>query len=843
MRRAARLALRALLGVLLLLIVAAGGVAALVWRTIPGGNEQAAIPGLSAPVSIRFDGDGIPWIRAATETDAAAALGFVHARDRMFQMELMRRNASGRLAELFGAAALPLDRMMRTLGVRQAADADYAALPARTRAMLDAYARGVNAWIAAHGRFGAPEFLLLGPPEPWRPQDSLLWAKTMGLWLSYNWRTELSRLSLQGKLPPERIGELWPPDGAPGNPQAMRAPLPFAARYAAAAARLLGVLPRFPSAFTLPGTASDEWAVDGAHSATGAPLLAGDPHLGFGFPGIWYLARIDTPDATLAGATAPGVPFLVLGRNRAIAWTFTTTGADVQDVFIETPTAGGDGYETPDGPRPFAVREERIAVRGAPDEILRVRTTRHGPVVSDLAPRADGKVLAVSMANLLPGDTAATGLFALNRAQSVAEAGKAAGLIASPVQNLLVADRAGIGLFVTGRVPIRRAGDGFAPVPGAAGAYDWTGFAGGEALPRYVAPASGRLVNGNERIAPRDFPVFLGRDWFGDWRARRIRALLDAQPAHTVAEFARMQVDDESLYAAALLPRLRAVPPPPGTAGKALRLLDGWDGRMAMDAPQPLIFNAWIDAIFAAVLDRAGVPENAAGPEREFVAYALSPAGAHWCGGDCDALLAGALTRAVADLSARYGADPAAWRWGAAHVAEFAHPLLSRLPVVGGLGVFGIATPGDDTTLDRGGTAPGTGFRSLHGASYRGVYDLADPDRSRFVVAPGQSGNPFSPHARFPRALARRRHYFAGAGSGAGGRDRDPDPRRDPMSYGMAMIEDDLLTRGVLTRRMLAWCVDLFLIAILVGAFWMAGLSFGIVTLGLGMPVLGLLPL
>ena len=747
MRRAARLALRILLGLALLLVVAASTVAVLVWSTVRGGDTRASIPGLCAPVTIRFDADAVPWIRAANDTDAAAALGFVHARERMFQMELMRRNASGRLAELFGAAALPLDRMMRTLGVRQAADADYAALPADTRAMLDAYARGVNAWIAAHGRFGTPEFLLLGAPEPWRPQDSLLWAKTMGLWLSENWRTELARLSLQGKLPPDRIRALWPPDDASGNPQAMRAPASFAARYADAAARLLSVLPRFPAAFTLPPTASDEWAVDGAHSATGAPLLAGDPHLGFSFPGLWYLARIDTPEGTLAGATAPGVPFLVLGRNRSIAWTFTTTGADVQDVFVETPAADGTSYETPDGPRPFAVRQERIAVRGAPDEILPVRTTRHGPVVSDLIPWAAGRVLAVAMANLLPGDTAAAGLFALNRARSVAEAGKAAAMIASPVQNLLVADRAGIGLFVTGRVPIRRAGDGSAPVPGASGAYDWTGMAGGDALPHYLAPASGRLVNGNERIAPRDFPVFLGRDWFGDWRARRIRALLDAEPLHTVAEFTRMQVDTQSLYAAALLPRLREVQAPEGIAAQALRLLDGWDGRMAMEAPQPLIFNAWIDAIFAALLDRAGVPANAAGPEREFVAFALSPAGASWCGGDCDGLLSDALSRAVGSLTERYGADPAAWRWGAAHVAEFAHPLLSRLPVVGGLGVFGIATPGDDTTLDRGGTAPGGGFRSLHGASYRGVYDLADPDRSRFVVAPGQSGNPFSPHA------------------------------------------------------------------------------------------------
>ncbi len=255
-------------------------------------------------------------------------------------------------------------------------------------------------------------------------------------------------------------------------------------------------------------------------------MLAGDPHLALGFPAIWYLARIDTPDGTLAGATSPGIPLMVLGHNGHIAWTFTTNGADVQDVFVETPV-DPDHYQTPDGPRPYTVREERIGVRGAPDQVLRVRETRHGPVISDLFD-SKGVVLAVAMANLRPGDTAAEGLLELNRATTVAAAGKAAQRITSPVQNLMVADHDTIGMFVTGRVPIRKAGDGAMPVAGADGAHDWVGWASGEQLPHFVAPASGVLVNANERVASPDFPVYLGRDWFADWRARRIRALLAA---------------------------------------------------------------------------------------------------------------------------------------------------------------------------------------------------------------------------------------------------------------------------------------------------------------------------
>ncbi len=250
MRNPFRLVRRVLagIGVLVLLLVAA--VFGLLWLSTPSKKQQLAIEGLSAPVNVTFDADGVPRIHAASALDGAAALGFVHARDRMFQMELMRRAASGRLSEIAGPVTLPLDRQMRVLGLRQRALADYPALPEPTRAMLEAYARGVNAWIAARGRFSAPEFLALGAPEQWEPVDSLLWGKTMGLWLSDNWRTELSRLSFAGRLSQQQIDELWPPDHADGHPDARAA---TDRRYAAAAAALLDLLPKFPAPFTLPG--------------------------------------------------------------------------------------------------------------------------------------------------------------------------------------------------------------------------------------------------------------------------------------------------------------------------------------------------------------------------------------------------------------------------------------------------------------------------------------------------------------------------------------------------------------------------------------------------------------
>jgi len=709
------------------------------------------IAGLSAPVAITMDSHGIPRITAATEADAAAALGYVHARDRMFQMDLMRRAASGRLSELAGARALPLDRMSRTLGEMQHAERAYQALPDQTRALLVAYAAGVNAWIAQRGRFAAPEFLLLGAPQPWRPVDCLLWSETVSLWLSDNFRTELANFALSGKLSAEKISQLWPSQaGSPAPDSASPSRQGFLDRT-------LGRLPGFPDPFTWPSEASNAWVVDGRHSNTGAPLLAGDPHLALQFPAIWYLARIETPGNTLVGATAPGVPFLIIGRNAHIAWTFTTAGIDTQDVFIETPLPGGM-YATPAGPRPFEIRQERIHVRGAPDEVLTVRSTRHGPVISDRLGARNGPVLAVEMAQYDRPDSAAPGILALDHAANVAEAQVAAGLMTAPVQNLTVADQHDIALFTTGVVPLRGScaagagaacgGDGStAPVSGADGVHDWTGFVGGDRLPHFVSPASGVLVNANERTAPADFPVFLGSDWHAPWRARRIHQLLDAKPIQSIGDFQAMQADDVSVFAHDILPSFVALPRQSGAAGQAQALLARWDGIMAATLPQPLIFNAAIQRFVSQVLKANHVPERDAGPWAGFAAWLLSPAGGAWCGGDCRPALGTALRDSVAGLAASYGPDPSAWRWGQAHQALFAHPLLGDLPVIGLLASRHVAVPGDDTTLFRGGNGVLGDFAALHGAAYRGDYDLAAPDRSRFIVTPGQSGNIFSPHA------------------------------------------------------------------------------------------------
>ncbi len=776
------------------LVLAGFTLAAMLRASLPAPEATLTIPALQAPVRITLDAAGVPRIAAGSEHDAAVALGLLHARDRMFQMDLMRRGAEGRLAEVLGPPALRSDRFVRTLGLAQRARADLATLPEETRTLLAAYTAGVNAWIAARGRLAAPEFIALGPPEPWAPEHSLAWAKIMGLWLSGDWRAELARERLAAAgVPMARIADLWPPDESAGRPdrvlpdqretrrdgshdqrETLRQAL-LNERYSLLGAchldRLAAALPRFPDdPGSLPASASNAWAVAPSRSATGAALLASDPHLGFQMPPTWYLARIDLPGnvpggRVRAGATSPGVPLIVIGRNEHLAWGFTTTHADTQDLFVER-LVGEAGYQTPDGPRPFETRIETIRVRGrdAP-EMLRVRETRHGPVISDLdeAVRASaGTVVAVAMANLAPADTAAQGLLALNRATSVAEARAAAALITSPPQNLTVADRAGgIALFLTGRIPRRPGGNTGWPARGWDGRQAWDGFISFDALPHVVAPESGIVANANNRVAPRGDDR-LARDWPGDWRFRRIGQMLGAAPRHDAEGFAAMQMDAVSLLARDLLApgaALQRAPRPDGAAGVALDLLRGWDGTAAADRPEPLILAAWREAVLALVLEAAAIPPAARpGGSPEFMAVLMGPGErgaaqvAAWCGGDCAALAARALERAVAGLAPRHGPDPAAWRWGPAHVARFEHPVLRFLPVLGAMTARGAATAGDGETVNRGsyrGQGSGGGaerFQNVHGAGLRLVADLGDPDATFAIIAGGQSGHPFAPH-------------------------------------------------------------------------------------------------
>ncbi len=744
--------------IILLAIVAVTGAAGgfvYLRSSLPTIAGKLRLAGLTEQVEIIRDPNGVPHIFAASADDAFFALGFVHAQDRLAQMELMRLTALGRLAEVVGEPALDSDRFMRTLGFKDQVERDMAALSPETRATLDAYARGVNAYLQSHRGAWPPEFLLTRQrPGPWRPQDSLLWGKLMALQLTGNWRDEMLRARLSTKLPVPLLEQLWP-----SWPADTATTLPaLAGLYRTLALdRLAAALPP-PLG---PNQASNEWVIAGAQTTTGKPLLVNDPHLTLAAPSTWYLARLTAPGLTLAGATAPGVPAIVLGHNDRIAWGFTTTNADVSDIFVERLDPDNPNrYLTPEGPRDFAVRSEIIKIKDGSEVTLNIRSTRHGVVISDLqrAGGTDGHVLALAMPSLDNVDRTAQALFAVNRAGDWAQFTAALRDWQGPVQNIVYADTSGnIGLYVPGLIPRRAGGDGWMPQPGWTGDYDWTGFVAFDDLPHAYNPPAGRIVNANNRVVPPDFPAFISRDWDAPFRAQRITDLLTAGAPLDRARMGTIVTDPVSLFAREIMGRARILTSSDPRARDALARLAAWDGSMRRDRPEPLIFNAWMRQLTQDLLQPWLGPQAAdLGREQTALLQATFREDTPFCDSPlteavetCGMRAEQSLRKAIDDLTALYGPAMESWRWDAMHFAPFRHPLLSRVPVVRDLIRFHVPTDGDYYTINRGASRTGDPlqpFAHVHGATLRAIYDLSDLDASLFVLAPGQSGNPLSAH-------------------------------------------------------------------------------------------------
>jgi penicillin amidase len=769
---------------LLALTVGLGAVgtgAYLFHRAQPAYDGDSRLPGLSAPVRVWRDAHGVPHIFGANRDDAARALGYVHAGERLFQMELQRRAGQGRLAELFGKDMVGIDQLTRTLGLYRLAQSSFDAMSPDAQATFRAYADGVNAWLDTHRDALPPELILLrDTPDKWQPADSVVWGKLMALQLSHNYRLELLRAQLSSTLPLHQMTWLFPAPsadspvttlpGGQGAPPASVAPVeaPSASSPPPAALPTQGNQTALPDPLrtlaTLLGidhAASNEWVVGGDRTVTGKPMLANDPHLGLEAPILWYLARIVTPEGSVKGATVPGLPVVLLGQNDHVAWGFTTTGSDTQDLFVETvdPT-DPTRYLTPGGSAPFETHTEIIHVRNAPDTVLAVRTTRHGPVLSDIDPNmaqtvGDDKVMALAFTGLGDKDTSSEALLRLDAARNAGEFRDALKLYQTPTQNIVYADGDGVYGFINpGLVPVRKKGYGVLPVDGASGDYDWTGTVPFENLPQIVNPDEGYIFNANNAVVKPDFPAWLGRDWEEDFRARRLRQLIDIPGPFTLDRMAAMQADHISLAARELLHLLLNIEPSGPRAGKALDMLRNWDGDMDADKPQPVIFEAWLYAFHFSMLPaKLGLDTGDMGP---FSASALQSLaadhGADWCGAtdpDCKKLAAQSLDHALADETVRQGNTMGAWRWGRENVAALHNKFWSHLPLFDKWSDLSVESSGDFYTLDRGGgfgNDPAHPFTRTHGSGYRGIYDLSDPDKSLFMIATGESGHIFSPH-------------------------------------------------------------------------------------------------
>lgn len=753
-------------------------------RSLPDYDEDFTLEGLTAPVEIVRNNDNVPHIFGRADRDVFFALGFVHAQDRLWQMTMLRRTAQGRLSELFGARTVKIDELMRRYDLYTYAAEAVAAQDAPTKTALEAYAAGVNAWIAqvnlgARGR-GAPEFFLFSNEiAAWQPADSLAILKLMALQLSGHLESEVLRARMSLLLSPERLRDILPDDPGPAiaalpdYASLMPGPLPAAMPRAHAAADPLAPFPRRGLA-----GASNAWAAAPSRSAAGGSLLANDPHLGFTAPTLWYLARLELSTGGVIGATLPGVPAVLLGRSEALGWGLTSSYADDQDLHIEQVNPENpEEYRTPDGWKRFETRRTIIQVKDAAPVTITLRRTENGPVLPgshyDLqSVTPPGHVVSLSWTALTGRDATMTAALRLMAARTTGEAMEAGRLFVAPAQNLMLADRDGIAMQVIGALPLRDARHqtrGRMPSPGWLAENRWLGTIPYEENPRFTAPATGILGNTNNKVVDQPFPHHLSYDWGDTQRVQRWLALMKTREVHTRESFIEAQLDTVSPTARALLPLIGAdlwftgEAAPEGTPERlrqrALELMAKWNGEMNEHLPEPLIYQAWMRALQdRLVRDEIGpMADEFTRIEPVFLerVYRNVEGAAVWCDviqsapvETCTDMARIALDEALLGLSETYGPNPESWRWGDVHQAAHDHPVLGNVPVLRYFVNMRQSTSGDDNTLMRGRTK-GTGpepYLNVHGAGFRGVYDFADPDSSVFVIATGQSGHPLSRH-------------------------------------------------------------------------------------------------
>jgi penicillin amidase len=747
-----------------------------VFHTQPMYDGQLTSEGLKQPVTIKRDAADVVHIFAQSNRDAAFALGFAHAQDRSWQMEFNRRIMHGELSEILGEATLPTDKLMRTLGLMQVAQQQLDQLPADVREQLQAYSDGVNAFHANRPQGLPPEFALMRTQPggksgvAWQPVDSVGWSLVMALDLGGNWGNEFARLAAARTLSTEQLWDLYPP--YPGEKPASSVDLSKLYRE-------LGVYKNDSSvktSFSLPiigeagfneGRGSNNWVVAGSHTTTGKPLLANDPHLALSAPAIWYYAHLQTPDLDVTGASLPGLPFVVLGRNAHVSWGFTNTGPDVQDLYLEQiDPAKPTHYKTPTGWQAFGTRTETIAVKGKPDVTHVVRSTRHGPVISD-AQAVHGEVLdlsrfvlALRWTALDPNNRTLVGGVKAQQAKSVADLLTAYGDNHSPTQNIVMADTQGhIAYKAAGRVPVRNATNdirGVAPSPGWDARYDWTGWVAYADLPADDGK-KGWVATANQRITPPKYPHYLGQDWNTPHRFDRIEQVLQAKPKHSFKDMQALQNDTLSLSTLTLMPVLKATPSQHLLADKAKQTLEGFEGRMDANKAAPLLFAVWTDELTRGLIEPklgADVFKAQYGKRhfRLLLESVMQQTNSPWCAPKtCVEQSTAALDRALERIAAKHGQTPANWRWGEEHSALSTHKPFGQVPVLRELFSVRVPSDGDLFTVNVGQYWAGEKylpFANRHAASLRVVYDLSDLEQSQFIYQTGQSGLVWSDNYR-----------------------------------------------------------------------------------------------
>ncbi|HSJ59367.1 MAG TPA: penicillin acylase family protein [Anaerolineae bacterium] len=759
MKRAARFLLIALAALFLVALLAAAWFVRRPWPQVDG---EISLPGLSAPVEVLRDAWGVPTLYAENDHDLFFAQGYVHAQDRLWQMEFNRRVGTGTLSAALGPSTLPTDRLLRTLGLGRAAERDWVLLDDDTRAILEAYAAGVNAYVDAHRGRLPLEFTLVGvDPEPWTPIDSLAWGKVMALFLGHNYQHELLRARLVADLGPDAAAQLMPP--YPGDGPFVIPPEAGAYDWLQGRSVALTALAPLVDRPTI-DWGSNNWVLHGSRTATGQPILANDMHLGLDMPSIWYEIGLHGGRFTSLGYSFPGAPGVIVGHNGRIAWGVTTLPADVQDLYVERLDEAGTRYEFDGQWHDLEIVREIIEVKGAAPETLEVRITRHGPIVNDVVGDLAGAEPLALRWTALDGTRLFQAVVLLNLADDWDDFRDALRYWEAPSQHFVYADVAGnVGYQTPGLIPIRAAGhDGSVPVPGWTGAYEWSGYLPFDELPSALNPPAGLIVSANNKVASAAYPHHIATDWSAPFRAQRITDLLGAGDRFSADDMRAIHADTYSLPAEALRPYLLAAAPAGEQQATALSLVEQWDLYNESDRVGASIYHAW----YAFLVRNTFAGEMAPDLFDTYLGFsnvhvpALIALMAHpdslWFDDGAtpaietrDEIVKRSLDDAIAWLQAEYGDDPDGWTWGRLHPKTFVHQPLGQSGVALLEKLFSagpIEARGESFSVDAAGFSYRRPFHMGAGVSQRMVLDLANLDASRSIHTTGQSGQLFHRH-------------------------------------------------------------------------------------------------
>lgn len=778
-----KLILRIVIGffvlVVLLIVVGAGAGYWFITRSLPETSGTLALAGLSNPVTVIRDKDGVPQIYGNTLDDLYMAQGYVHAQDRLWQMEFNRHIGHGQLAELFGADLVDEDTFLRTIGLARAAQRDLDNADPGTRHYMQKYADGVNAFIHTHNDNLPIEFTLLGyKPADWQPLDTLVWGKVMAYDLGGNYDRELLRSALQQELGDAAARSLIPDYPAAGPFIIPRNVKSFASNRTTSSeenATLNIGTPNFDRLIALDslfgamdeGIGSNNWVVDGTKTTTGKPLLANDPHLGIQMPSIWYVNGLhcatltDVCPSNVVGYSFPGVPGIIIGHNDHIAWGVTNVNPDVEDLYVEKINpANPNQYEYMGEWEDMQLVNEVIKVKGGEPKNLTVQITRHGPIMSGVFEGVK-EPLALEWTATREPSVLFRSVRAINGAQNWDQFRAALRDWDTPSQNFVYADVDGnIGYQTPGKIPIRSKGDGTLPVPGWTGEYEWTGYIPFDELPMTFNPSDHYVVTANNQVVPGEYKYLITKDWEAPYRAERIEQLLRAQDKLSPDDFKAIQADVYSIPLVKLQKFIAPLSTDNFLTRRALDYVRAWDGKVDKDAQAPAILEATYHALISDLFEKRlsantfkMFNEDSDAPRQLIDQMLDDPQNEWWDDPETqtretrDDRLPQAYKEGVNFLGTLYGDAPPEWKWGRVHTATFEHPFGSQKPLDLLFNFGPIATGGMGFTIWNGGYHPNpNNYAQQTVSSMHQIANLANWDETLWMTTTGQSGQPLSPH-------------------------------------------------------------------------------------------------